>query len=250
MSVLPNFLIIGAASCGTTSLYHYLEQHPQIFMSRQKEPRFFAFEGQKPDFQGPHDKRFTIVTDIKTYLSRFNGVSNELAVGEASTGYLYSVDAPKRINHYIPEVKLIAILRDPVERAYSNYLNALKFGETKNFTDSLKAEPDRILKNWYWFWHYKNRGLYYKQLKRYYELFDKSQIKIIRYEDFKDGPHKTMKDIFSFLHVDESFAPNMFIRHNKTTYPRSPLLHNLLEKPNSDSSYGNSIGLRSLLNKG
>jgi len=220
MSVLPNFLIIGAASCGTTSLYHYLEQHPQIFMSSQKETRFFAFEGQKPDFKGPNDKRFTIVTDIKTYLSRFNGVSNEVAVGEASTNYLYSVDAPKRIHHHIPKVKLVAILRDPVERAYSNYLNAKKFGETKNFTDSLKAEPERISKNWSWFWHYKNKGFYYKQLKRYYELFDKSQLEIFRYEDFRHKPLKTMKEIFSFLNVDESFNPDMSVCHNKTTYPR------------------------------
>lgn len=247
MSALPNFLIIGAGSCGTTSLYHYLKQHPQIFMSPQKETRFFAFEGQDPDFKGPNDKRFAIVTDIETYLSRFNGVSNEVAVGEASANYLHSADAPKRIYHHIPKVKLIAILRDPVERAYSNYLTALKFGETKNFTDSLKAEPERISKNWSWFWHYKYKGYYYEHLKRYYEIFNESQIKIICYEDFQDEPLKTMEGIFNFLKVEESFIPDMSVRHNKTTHPRSYLLHKLLEKPHSDSTWGKSKGIRSIL---
>ena len=174
-------------------------------------------------------------------------VINSNSKGGPKFGGLTSVDAPKRIHHHIPKVKLVAILRDPVERAYSNYLNAKKFGETKNFTDSLKAEPERISKNWSWFWHYKNKGFYYKQLKRYYEIFNESQIKIILYKDFKDEPLKIVKEIFSFLYVDESFIPDMSVRHNKTTYPRSYLLHKLLEKPHSDSTWGKSKGIRSIL---
>jgi hypothetical protein len=120
---MPNFLIIGAAKSGTTSLHHYLKQHPQVYMSQIKEPSFFAFEGTKPAIPGPWKRwaAHNFITDIQAYRSLFQGVSDEVAIGEASTIYLVHPTAPQRIRHYVPDAKLIAILRDPAERAYSNY---------------------------------------------------------------------------------------------------------------------------------
>ena len=130
---MPNFLIIGAMRAGTTSLYHYLKQHPQVYMSPVKEPRFFALEGEKPDPGRPTDERLMnhSITDIEAYRALFQAVSKETAIGEASPLYLYSPKAPERIRHYIPDAKLIAVLRDPVERAYSHFLDIFMTGWKK-----------------------------------------------------------------------------------------------------------------------
>ena len=110
-----NFLIIGAGKSGTTSLYHYLDQHRQIYMSPMKGPRFFAMEGQEPALTGPQDDvvNSRTITRAEDYVALFRGVTDEKAVGEASDWYLSSVEAPDRIRARIPDAKLIAILRQP-----------------------------------------------------------------------------------------------------------------------------------------
>src|SRR5688572_7713518 len=129
--VMPNFLIIGAAKAGTTSLYSYLNQHPQIFMSPVKEPNFFALEGEKLNFRGPGDaqviNRYSI-TQLESYRAHFKGITQETCIGEASTLYLDHPKAVERIQHYTPKARLITILRDPVERAFSNFLHAVRDG--------------------------------------------------------------------------------------------------------------------------
>ncbi len=119
---MPNFLIVGAMKCGTTALYYYLEQHPQIFMSPVKEPNFFCFEGREGLDSG------NSITDIAAYRGLFRGVSSERAIGEASHCYLYEPRAVERIKHYTPDARLIAILRSPIERAYSHFLHAVRNG--------------------------------------------------------------------------------------------------------------------------
>lgn len=232
---MPNFLIIGAAKAGTTSLYHYLSQHPKIFMSPVKEPMFFALEGEKLDYPGPVHEGFikSAVTDIETYHFLFKEVTNETAIGEASTLYLYSQRAAECIRHYIPDVKLIAILRDPVDRAYSSYLSLVSEGlePIMEFAQAVQEEQPRINKGWHW-GRYINRGLYYEQLKRYFDTFDQSQIKVYIYEDYKSNPIGIVQDIFSFLAIDNKFVPDTSVKHNKTILPRNKRLHSLLTKPN------------------
>ena len=116
---LPNFLIIGSAKGGTSSLHYYLRQHPQIFMPDLKEPRFFALEGETLNFQNPdsainHDS----VTNLREYKNLFANAINEIGIGEASPLYLYSEKAVRRIKHYVPDAKLIVILRNPVDRSF------------------------------------------------------------------------------------------------------------------------------------
>jgi len=121
---LPTFLIIGAAKSGTTSLWHYLRQHPQIFLTRHKEPNFFILEGlELPPFSGPaapeilYKKIYKYsVTDIDSYRTLFQEVSQEKAIGEASVPYLYFPQAADRIKKYIPDVKMIVVLRNPIDR--------------------------------------------------------------------------------------------------------------------------------------
>jgi DNA-binding TFAR19-related protein (PDSD5 family) len=233
---MPNFLIIGAAKAGTTSLYHYLKQHPQVYLSPMKEPKFFALEGQDLDFGGPGGQeilRRSSVIDLAAYQRLFAGVSKERAVGEASTLYLYSAEAPKRIKHYIPDAKLVAILRNPVERAYSNYLYMVRKGEelSRDFREALGEEEKRIHDNWMPTWHYQRRGLYFAQLKRYYDLFDAGQIKVYLYEDLSTDAAGLLKDMFQFLDVDETFLPKMSTKYNISGVPKNKALHNFLLKP-------------------
>ena len=229
---MPNFLIIGAAKAGTTALYEYLKQHPQVYMSHEKEPKFFALEGEKLDFRGPHDQENinrTAITDIEAYRKLFEGVSNEIAIGEASPLYLYSPKAPGRIKNYIPDAKMIAILRNPVDRAYSGYMMHLGLGweTTNDFTQALLEEEMRIRNNWGW-GHYVNVGFYYMQLKRYFDTFNPDQIKVYLYEDLNANPIAMLQEIFQFLNVDQSFIPDIAIKHNISGIPKNNFLGALI----------------------
>jgi len=233
---LPNFLIIGAAKSGTTALYNYLRQHPEVYMSPVKEPRFFALEGEEVGFRGPGDMKAheSTITDIRSYSALFDGVTNEKAIGEASVLYLYSPKAPVRIRHYIPDVKLIAILRHPVYGAYSSFLHVVRDGREPltDFAEALKKEDSRIRAGWGSGWHHKQRGFYYVQLKRYFDIFDRAQIKVYLYEDYLADPVSVIQDTLRFIDVDDSFVPNMAVRHNVSGIPRSRGLHEFLNKPN------------------
>lgn len=227
---LPNFLVIGAAKSGTTSLYHYLGQHPQIYMSPVREPKFFQFvSGYKHyNFNGPGDQEANahIITSIESYAQLFETGNKELALGESSPSYLYYRNVPEKIREILPDVKIMVILRHPIDRAYSNYLHLFSSGRETcwTFEQALKAESERIKQNWEYFWHYKNQGFYYQHLKRYFELFDPDQIQIYLYEDYLGNPMETLRDMFVFLEVDQTFVPDLTQRHNTTTFIKSKML--------------------------
>ncbi len=238
---MPNFLIIGAMKCGTTSLYYYLKQHPQIYMSHIKAPDFFAWEGWDLNFNGPEGRevvnrriRLTSVTDIDEYRELFRGVSNQTAIGEASPCYIYSPEAPGRIRHYVPDAKLIAVLRNPADRAYSAYLQLVRLVREPldDFAQALRAEDERIRDDWEWIWHYKNMGFYYTQLKRYYETFEPEQIKVYLYEDLQNDPIGVVHDICRYLEVDDTFTPDTSFRYHASGVPKHRVLHKLLTTPN------------------
>lgn len=233
---MPNFLIIGAAKSGTTSLYSYLIQHPQVYASPLKEPRFFALEGEELDFRGPGDLRAlrSSVTDLGAYRALFDGVTEERAIGEASPVYLMSEKAPRRIAHYIPDAKLIAVLRDPAQRAYSGYLHLVRDGyePLDDFSQALREEETRIERNYAPHWHYKEAGFYHAHLSRYLEHFDERQLRVYFYEDLMNDPAGVLRDVFGFLGVDEDFLPDMSFRHNPSGVPRNKTLNAFLMRSN------------------
>lgn len=235
---MPNFIIIGAAKSGTTALYKYLQQHPDIFMSGVKEPRFFAFEGESLAFNGPqdHGTRFNTetITDLGLYQSLFDGVKGEAAIGEASPAYLSSAEkASARIQHHIPDAKLIAILRQPAERAYSGFMHTVRNGwETNlNFEQVLTQEDQRIYDNWGPLWQHQSLGFYSLQLNHYYSRFSKEQIRVYLYDDLRQDAQVLMRDIFQFLEVDESFQPDMSKKVNVSGITRSQWLRKFLNRP-------------------
>lgn len=251
--ILPNFLIIGAAKSGTTAMYHYLKQHPEVFMSKVKEPAFFAIEGnsQKIDFRAwlSYSRRsekapwrwpiwgMKRYTTIDKYSELFKNVNGEIAIGEASPIYLYSQEAPKRIKHYIPNSKLIVILRNPVERAYSQFLQHVRDSRetTNDFKVALDLESERQKEGWGAFYYYKSLGLYYKQLKNYYKNFDPEQILVILFEDFVNFTYFVIENTFKFIGVNESFKPDISLRPNVSGVPRNKLLNYILTEPNLKS---------------
>jgi len=228
---LPNFLIIGAAKAGTTALAYYLKQHPDIFMSDQKELKFFAFEGGIPVFRGPGDEQFSnAVTSLCDYEACFAEVRAEKAIGEASPLYLYSPAAAERIRHYVPGARLIAVLRDPARRAYSQFLHMMRdgFEPLGDFRAALLEEQKRIEAGWGPLFHYRKRGFYYEQLTPYYERFPGQQIRVYLYADFVRDAMGLVRDAFRFLGVDETFIPDKTVRPNISGIPRSRMLQSAL----------------------
>lgn len=231
---MPNFLVIGAAKGGTTALHRYLKQHPQIFMSPRKELRFFPFENNPPNYCGPGDEadaaNMTIALD--DYVAQFEGSEAYPARGEISPLYLYMPQTAERIRHHVPDVKLIAILRQPAERAYSHYLMMKRDGlETLSFEDALADENRRVADRWGHRWYYVRRGFYAAQLRPYFANFAREQLKVYLYEDYVSNPVGFAQDIFRFLGVDDTFAPDMSVRHNESKLPRSRRLQVFLTEP-------------------
>lgn len=232
---LPNFLVIGAAKSGTTALYHYLKQHPQVYMSPQKETNFFAFQGQRVCFRGPGDEETSdsIVTTLDSYKDQFRSVSNESAIGEASPWYLYSTEAAANIHRRIPDAKLIAMLRNPADRAFSSYLHVVRHGrEDLDFEEGLLAEERRIAQGWEPIWHYQHVGFYAEQVKTFLELFGREQARFYLYDDFVKDPNGILTDIYKFLDVDPGFVADTSVKPNVTGVPKSRLLGRLVFQPN------------------
>jgi len=225
---MPNFLIIGAAKAGTTSLYYYLSQHPQIFMSSNKEPRYFAPEFYLSDDSLGSKRKEDKPLTLDDYYQLFKDVKDELAIGEASPEYIYYPESPHRIKAAIPDVKLIAILRNPIERAFSQYCyNVGRACEPLSFADALAAETERTQQNWVPGHLYQQSGFYYEQLTRYFELFNPDQIRVYLYEDLDKRTVGVCQDSFAFLGVDPQFAPDL-ARKNPSEMPKSYLLNKLL----------------------
>jgi len=237
---MPNFFIIGAMKSGTATVYEWLKQHPQIYMSPWKEPNFFSSEGEEYITRpgGRKDSEYPMIKDIEDYCALFKDVLNETAIGEATVGYLFNPRTPERLKQCVPDARLIAILRDPVDRAFSQYRMRIRQGDepVSDFVEAFHMEENRIRNNWDPFtWSYKSVGFYYVQLKRYFDLFDRSQIRVYLYEDLESKPDKLMKDIFRFLQVDDCFNPDLSRkdRVKKVQYiPKNEVMHTLLTKPN------------------
>lgn len=238
---LPNFLIIGAAKSGTTSLHNYLNQHPEIFFPKSKEPNYFALAGKTLPRPGPAPTEVlseilhpNSVTDFDAYSSLFKTVQVQKAIGEASVRYLYFPEAPGRIKEHLPGVRLIAILREPVSRLYSHYcMNAQFQLEPLDLREAIEREESRRKANWGWDWRYVNVSLYSEQVKRYFDLFDRDQVKVILYDDFRDRPLEVYREVCRHIGVDDRFVPDMSKRSKVTYRPRNSKLERWLHWPNA-----------------
>lgn len=226
---LPDFLLLGAAKAGTSALYGQLGQHPEIFVSALKEPHFFAFESCPPRFRGPPGRDVPMnriaVTDIEDYAELFRDAAPRQRAGEGSTQYLYLPDTAAAIARHLPDVRLIAVLRSPAERAYSAFMHLRRDGlePKRDFLTALQLEEERIARRWAPLYHYRHGGYYARQLSRYLELFERERLHIVLYEDYQADPVGVLQGVFAFLGVDASYAPDTHERRNVTGVYRNPL---------------------------
>jgi len=230
--VLPTFIICGTQRGGTTTLYHYLKEHPEICMSEKKEVHYFDLNYHK----GP-----------QWYESHFKNCQNKKvkAIGEASPLYMYLREVPERIHETFPDVKLIFILRNPVDRAYSHYWHEVKLGvEYLPFEEAIKRENEIISKSNLFNkqnYSYLDRGKYVIQLERFQKYFSKDQILIIFNEDLKKTPEVAMKKVFEFLKVDTSFEKPSW-KHKKYNIGYSPRSWRMQKTIGWFGSHNNILG--------
>ncbi len=226
MEKWPNLFIVGAPKAGTTSLHEYLKKIPGIFMSDVKEPYYFC------KILIPIDHYITPVRDKKKYLELFEKSKTEKIVGESSVWYLSDPDASTLIHQKVPNAKIIILLRDPVERAFSHYLmleGRNKF-ETLSFHEQIQKEIKHGLD--YKTPHIRlNGGFYYNDIKRYLDTFGKNNVKIIIFEDFIINTKETMKSILDFLGVNDSLENFEPETHNPAMVSKYPLINEFLNIP-------------------
>jgi hypothetical protein len=238
---MPDFLIVGAAKAGTISLYHYLSQHPDVYMCPVNESNFFALENAdwNSEYRGPVDRFYIDQHCVKTlgaYQDLFAGATPGQVLGECSPLYLFSATAAARIRHHIPKAKIIVILRQPVDRAFSNYQHLRRGGiePITEFREAIQAEPSRRAQGWgpWPFWYYAEMGFFARQLQNYFGLFGRDQVFVRLYEDLQQNATGLLKEIYEFIGVDHRFTPDVSTRHNIGGAPRLEWLHRLLVKPN------------------
>lgn len=225
----PNFLVVGAAKSGTTSLFHYLNQHPDIFIPEVKECRFFSQLPKNFNGLGAEFFQNSGITDEKQYFKFFDGYENKVC-GDISNDYLYyHYESIKNIKKYLSdEVKIIIILRNPIDRAYSNYLHAVRDGwEDCNFEEAIIKENWRKNNNWAWPYHYIKAGMYFEQVKAYLDNF--KNVKIYLFEDMKKDFF--YKDIFAFLNISYVNIQKEKI-YNVSGVPKNQFIQKFIKEKN------------------
>lgn len=242
-STLPNFLIVGAAKCGTTSLYYYLKQHPDIYMSPVKEPRFFSGCALRKDI-GPGDalEASRAVRTFDDYCCLFEKSIGKTAVGEASveTMFFYQQAIPA-IQRHLGDPRIVIILRDPVDRVYSTYNYLVQNGwESLPFADALNREDQRKRSGYGWIWRYQEVGLYSGQVRAFQEHF--SRVYVLLYDDLKRNAINLIRSVYTFLDVNSDFIPDMIYNYNVSGIPISNLLNNIFVKPKRLHKAARTIG--------
>jgi Sulfotransferase family len=202
----PQFLIIGAARSGTTALYQYLAEHPGLFLTEPKEPHYFALAGTTPAFTGPGDRQ-TInrlaVPDREAYLRLYADARPDQVRGEASVSTMYYPGAVSRVREMNPEARLVCVLRDPVDRAFSAYgfMRTRGWEPCGTFEEALADEPRRMAEGWHHIWHYAAMSRYGEQLRHVLEVFPREQVLVLRHEDMTADPDAVLARVYAHLGV-------------------------------------------------
>ncbi|MFW5884971.1 MAG: sulfotransferase domain-containing protein [Patescibacteria group bacterium] len=232
-----NFFIAGFPKSGTTSLYHGLKQHPQIFMPPVKEPEFFCFDFHRESDQF-HKKALYFPYRKRTdYLSLFKNIRQEEIAGEASSLYIFSPQAPQEIYRHNPEAKIIIIIRNPADflLSFHNHCRFKNIQPIKDLEKALKSshQNKQIATRYTKFptllnyWRLLN---YRKHLNNYLNIFPQRQILLLSFEDFKKSPEKVFKKVFNFLEVDDDFNPDLRLKNPGKEQIAKPI-HLALQNP-------------------
>jgi hypothetical protein len=225
--VLPDFLVLGGQRCGSTSLYDMLCGHPDVAPASHKEPHFF----DNNHLRGEEFYRRLFPLQLQMR-ARERRQGRRAVTGEATTYYLAHPAVPARVRALLPDVRLIAILRDPVDRAYSHYQLSVREGrEPLSFEEALAAEPDRLAGEHerliaepsyrgdaHRFFSYRSRGRYIDQLERWWAEFPREQLLVLRSEDMFEDPRIVYDQLVTFLGLDPDADRRTFRARNRVSY--------------------------------
>ena len=228
---LPNFVIIGAARSGTTSLYRYLSEHPDVFTSPVKETNYFAWEAERPaEGSAPIPEQMYPIRVAAAYRALFDEVSGQRAIGEASPRYLHVPGVPERLAAELPDVRLVAILREPARRAYADYMVRRRKGiESRSFEALIEAEAphmhDPPLPGSRPILHH---GLYHAHLRRWLAAVPRDRLLVLLYDDLAADPGDLFARLCRFLGIAEISTKDSTVRHGPAGLARSPALDRVI----------------------
>jgi hypothetical protein len=241
---LPDFFIAGAPKAGTTAVHAALARHPSLYMSAVKEPKFFLTDGPPPTRGGPGDVQTyrEHVWQRDDYEALFAPAPPGTLRGESTPFYLYNRDAQRRIRALIPDARLIVILRDPVERAHSNWTHLWSAGldPVDDFVLACAEEQRRTEAGWADFWHYTALGCYGEQLEHLYTVFGREQVFVFRYRALVESPALVLDRICAFLGVPTGILTEL-PRENVTAHPQLSFRHRAVSKALRTSTAVSSV---------
>lgn len=230
MKHFPNFLVIGAPKSGTTSLFYYIKQHPEIYLPVQKELHYFSFDKLVMNSNGPKDSQVLdgLCRTKDEYIKHYRNVKNEKAIGDISPSYLY-YETHDKIKHELGLVKIVVILRNPVEKAYSQYMHMVRDQrEGLSFYDALLAEDERKKNGWSDIWRYAESSLYSDRLNAFIDSFGRENVHVIIFDDFIKNPNNEVRKLFLFLGVNQNITVNTQSAYNRTGEARSIVIAEIL----------------------
>ena len=203
----PDFFLIGAPKAGTSALHSALAQHPHLFLSKVKEPKYYMCgDSPPPAYKGPGDAHSNQewIWQRERYLALFDDAPEGTLRGESTPFYLYNRDARRRIAADNPDAKLVAVLRDPVDRAYSNWMHLWMDGlePRADIVEAVSREQQRIDAGWAPFWHYSSLGMYGRQVKDLFDHVPREQVLLLRYKTLVDEPDQALNRVCDFLGVE------------------------------------------------
>jgi hypothetical protein len=230
---LPDFCVIGAPKAGTTALHAALATHPQLHMSRVKEPKFFLCDGKPPAPQyGPGDAHSARewIWQRDDYEALFDGAPEGALRGESTPLYLADPAALDRMRATVPDARLIVIVRDPVDRAYSNWTHLWSDGlePVGDFVAACDLEEQRQADGWAPFWRYLGLGRYGEQLQSLYERYPREQVHVLRYKQLVDAPVETLNGLCGFLGIESDVVVEL-PSQNVSTYVEPTLTTRVLQ---------------------
>jgi hypothetical protein len=232
MASLPNFVVIGAGRSGTTSLHQYLGQHPDIYVSPRKSPNYFVAQDPQPDWESATLQAMAKqwVSTREAYEAQFQGVTNERAIGDVSPVYLQSIYTARRIKETLPpSTKIVAILRNPVERAYAHFLGRRRDGleSSDNFNAIVDRELAGPLNTDIAFGSYSGCGRYHHYLKPFYEHFSADNVRVFLFDQLQKDSAGLLRELFGFLDVDPDYEVDTAFSYNQTGIITNSMLRSL-----------------------
>ena len=215
-----DFFIVGAPKAGTTSLYHYLNEHPQVEMSSQKEPDYFSDKAI-------HEQKMYYAKNRVNTLDKYEALflqKESMVYGEGSVSYLFYDNVAEDIKKYNPNAKIIIMLRNPIERAFSHYLMDYRLGLISDSFENIIAKKSKHKNAHLFYQQYIEVSKYATQIQRYLDFFEKENILFIDYKDFKKNVSKTVDQVYNFLNISADFSADTNTKYNAFTIPRNKVI--------------------------